>query len=163
MPKNLSHTRQQSESPQHRPPQTARPWIYRQVTAHDSTARSHIQAHDVKSKTLNRKGSRNGRAEQPLAPNDLGGVGETSPHKSWSKVRDDATEPEPNHVQSTTRESSAYGDPDPRPQSQSYTVNKSSKKSSSKEGEDTDDTGSRLAELVYGETAASSDSGSSDK
>ena len=59
---------------------------------------------------------------QRMEPNDLGGVGETSPHTAPSKGVDTSTKPELNHAQSTTRESSAHGKPDLRPQTQKYTA-----------------------------------------
>ena len=39
---------------------------------------------------------------QRLAPNDLGGVGETSPREAPSKEGDTSTKSELNHIQSTT-------------------------------------------------------------
>ena len=51
------------------------------------------------------------------------------------------------HVQSTTWETSSYGDRDPGPRGQNREARKP-KKSSSMEGEDTDGTGSSLAESV---------------
>ena len=81
-------------------------------------------------------------------PNELGGVGETSPRDTLSKQGDTWTKTEPHNVQSTMRETTAYGDPDLRPQSQSYKANKSSKKSSSNEGDEIDNTGSSLAGSV---------------
>ena len=62
------------------------------------------------------------------------------------------TKLELNHVQSTTWETSSYGDPELRPPSQSYEAKKP-KKSSSTEGEETDNTGSSLAESVRTEPA----------
>ena len=43
-----------------------------------------------------------GHRRQRLTPNDLGGVGGTSPPVSPSKEGDNSTKPELNHVQSTT-------------------------------------------------------------
>ena len=40
----------------------------------------------------------NGRAGQRLAPTDMGGVGEISPHDSLSKECDNSTEPELKHA-----------------------------------------------------------------
>ena len=93
----------------------------------------------------------------------LGGVSETSPRDAPSKQDDNSTKPGLNHVQSTTREPSPYGDLDLRPRSQNCAAKKPSEKSSSKEGDDTDDTGSSLAESVHIETASTSNSDSSDK
>ena len=56
----------------------------------------------------------NERAGQRLAPNGLGGVGETSARDTPSQDRDKSPKPELNHVQSTTWETSSYGDPDLR-------------------------------------------------
>ena len=78
VPQNGNHTGQQSRSPQHRPTQTVRPWVYKQVHAQHSSAKAHIQIHSLKSKVLSRKGSGNGRGGRRLAPNDFRGVGETS-------------------------------------------------------------------------------------
>ena len=74
-----------------------------------------------------------------------------SPCDTSSKEGD---KPELKPVQSTTKETSTYGDPDPRLLSQSYTAKKPFKRSSSKEGEDTDTTRSGLAEI---QTASNSD------
>ena len=66
-----------------------------------------------------------------------------------SKEGDNPTQPELNRVHSTARETSPYGNPDPGPLNQTHQVKKP-KKSSSKEGEDTEDTGSGLAESALG-------------
>ena len=59
-----------------------------------TNTRAHNQTHSLKSKVLNREGSGNGRTGQRLAPDDLGGVGEASPHYSPSKEGGNSTEPE---------------------------------------------------------------------
>ena len=56
-----------------------------------------------------------GRRRQRLAPNDLRGVGETSPPVSPPKEGDNSIKPELNHAQSTTRGTNAYGNPVPVP------------------------------------------------
>ena len=89
-----------------------------------------------------------GHRGQRLAPNDLGGVGETSPPVASSREGDNSTKPELNHVQSTTRGTDAYGNPVPVP---------SSKQSTSRSGEDTEDAGSSSAESVQIKSASSSD------
>ena len=71
-----------------------------------------------------------GHLRQRLAPNDLGGVGETSPQVSPSKEGENSTKPELNRVQSTTRGTKANGNPVPVP---------SNKESIASPGEDYDD------------------------
>ena len=68
-----------------------------------------------------------------LAPSDLGGDDETSPHDSPTKEGDDSSAPELNHVPSTTSETSVYGDPDPGTASQNQKAKKP-KNSSPKDG-----------------------------
>ena len=74
-----------------------------------------------KNKMLSRKGSGSG-----LAPDDLGGIGETAPKNS------------------PTWETSSYSNPQLGPLNQNHQFTKP-KKSSSKEGEDIEDIGSSLA------------------
>ena len=69
------------------------------VPAHNSSA--HVQAHDVKGRKSARQGSRNGPVGQQLAPNSLGGVGETSSRIPLSKESDKSIQCNLNHVQST--------------------------------------------------------------
>ena len=95
--------------------------------------------------------------EKKLALSSSGGVGEMSTRDASSKEGDNSMKPRLNHVQSTTRETTTNGGPEVHPQSQSCTTKKSSKNSSGKECDDTDDTVSRVAESVHVETGSSSD------
>ena len=98
------------------------------------------------------------------------GCGAEDPHpSSWEGLvgrhlapprPSSSIQPELTHVQSTKREFADF--PDLRARSQSCTANESSKNSSSKTCDNTDDTGSSLAECAHIETASSSDSDSSD-
>ena len=121
---NGSHTGQQSKRPQHRSTQTLGPSVCTQVHAPDSNIRVSIQTHRFKRKVLSRKGSGKGCAGQRLAPNDFGGVNEASPRNSPSKEGDSSPKPEWNRAQGTPGETSTYGNPDLRPQSQRYTAKK---------------------------------------
>ena len=111
---NGNHTRQQSKSPQHGPKQAIELGASEQVPARGSDAWAHDETHGLKSKVLGRKGFGNGCVGKQLVPDDLGGVGEASPRNYVPKEGDNLTKPELNHVQSTTWETSSYGDPDPR-------------------------------------------------
>ena len=64
----------------------------------------HNQRHSFKSKVLSRKGSGNGIDRRPMTWEGL-----VRPRSSLSKEGGDSTKPEPNHVQSTTLETSSYG------------------------------------------------------
>ena len=84
----MGRTQLQFESPQHWPKRNIRPRTHAQ--AHDSNTQSyahlrppharsvHAQACNVKNQMCMRQATRNGHTEQRLAPDSLGGVGETS-------------------------------------------------------------------------------------
>ena len=80
-----------------------------------------------------------GHRRQRLAPNDLGGVGETSPPVSPPKEGDNSTKPELNHVQSTTVPVFAK------------------EKSVRSSGKDNNDAGSSSADSVRIQSASNSD------
>ena len=143
VPQNRNHTEHQNTSPQHGPNNWT--WGIQTSTCTRQQYQVHNQTHSFKSEVLSRKGSGNGRVGQRLASHDLGGVGVMSPSHYPSKEGDNSTKPELNRVQSTTWETSPHGDSGSGPANQNHKAKKP-KKSSSKEGEDTDDTGSSLAE-----------------
>ena len=95
-----------------------------------------------------KKRAGSGHWGQRLAPNDLGGVGETSPPVASSREGDNSAKPELNHVQSTTRGTNAYGNPVPVP---------SNKESIASPGKDNEDAGSSSAESVQIKSASNSD------
>ena len=86
-----------------------------------------------------------GHRRQRLAPNDLGGVGETSPPVSPPKEGDNSTKPELNHVQSTTVPVFAK------------------EKSVRSSGKDNNDAGSSSADSVRIQSASNSDIDSSEE
>ena len=86
-----------------------------------------------------------GHLGQRLAPNDLGEVGETSPHVALYREGVNSTKPELNHVQSTTRGTQVDGN---------HVPVSSSTKSISSPGKDNEDAGSGSAAAVQIKSAS---------